>query len=220
MSEFNIEVEGGKAVRLPTAGKYCDRDIVVTATGGGSSEEDYNKGYEAGRQAEHAAIINPNWTDWSEYAKNGRAELINSLRYSDTAKGTNFESFALQNALLKEMQPIDTSNGENFNNMFFFCRYLHTIGELNLSKATKIDGIFNWCDGLIHVHFVPGSIHLSLSFSKSSQLDDASIQDIIAGLADMTGQTAQTLTLHADVGANLTQAQKDAISAKNWTLVY
>lgn len=33
MSEFNITVEGGKSVRLKTAGKYCDRDIVVTATG-------------------------------------------------------------------------------------------------------------------------------------------------------------------------------------------
>lgn len=32
----NITVEGGTSVRLPTAGKYCDRDIVVTATGGGS----------------------------------------------------------------------------------------------------------------------------------------------------------------------------------------
>lgn len=31
----NIIVEGGKSVRLPTAGKYCDRDIVVTAQGGG-----------------------------------------------------------------------------------------------------------------------------------------------------------------------------------------
>ena len=35
MSEFNIEVAGGSSVRLPTAGKYCDRDIVITATGGG-----------------------------------------------------------------------------------------------------------------------------------------------------------------------------------------
>lgn len=34
MSEFNITVEGGKSVRLPTAGKYCDRDIVITAEGG------------------------------------------------------------------------------------------------------------------------------------------------------------------------------------------
>ena len=35
MSQFDITVEGGTSVRLPTAGKYCDRDIVVTAEGGG-----------------------------------------------------------------------------------------------------------------------------------------------------------------------------------------
>ena len=32
----NITVEGGKSIRLKTAGKYCDRDIVVTAEGGGA----------------------------------------------------------------------------------------------------------------------------------------------------------------------------------------
>ena len=32
----NNTVEGGTSGRLPTCGKYCDRDIVVTATGGGS----------------------------------------------------------------------------------------------------------------------------------------------------------------------------------------
>lgn len=31
----NITVEGGTTVRLPTAGKFCDRDIIVTAEGGG-----------------------------------------------------------------------------------------------------------------------------------------------------------------------------------------
>lgn len=36
MSEHNITVQGGSSVRLPTAGKYCDRDIVVTAEGGGA----------------------------------------------------------------------------------------------------------------------------------------------------------------------------------------
>ena len=30
----NITIEGGTSVRLLTAGKYCDQDIVVTATGG------------------------------------------------------------------------------------------------------------------------------------------------------------------------------------------
>ena len=36
---YNITVDGGTSVRLQTAGKYCDRDIVVTATGGGSVTE-------------------------------------------------------------------------------------------------------------------------------------------------------------------------------------
>lgn len=36
----NITVEGGTSVRLPTAGKYCDRDIVITATGSGGSGTD------------------------------------------------------------------------------------------------------------------------------------------------------------------------------------
>lgn len=39
MSEINISIEGGTSKRLLTAGKYCDRDIVITATGG-SSEPD------------------------------------------------------------------------------------------------------------------------------------------------------------------------------------
>ena len=37
---FNITVEGGKSVKLPTAGKYCDRNIIVTAKGGGSDTSD------------------------------------------------------------------------------------------------------------------------------------------------------------------------------------
>lgn len=47
MSEFNITVEGGTTKRLKTAGKYCDRDIVVTATGGGGGEKIYYTRYGA-----------------------------------------------------------------------------------------------------------------------------------------------------------------------------
>lgn len=39
MSAFNLTVEGGSSVRLPTAGKYCDRDIIVTATGSNVTPE-------------------------------------------------------------------------------------------------------------------------------------------------------------------------------------
>ena len=34
MSEYNFTVKSGASLRFKTAGKYCDRDIVVTATGG------------------------------------------------------------------------------------------------------------------------------------------------------------------------------------------
>lgn len=186
---------------------------------GGSSEEDYNKGYEAGRQAEHAAIINPNWTNWSFFAhpSSPRPIDVNCLHYSDTANGTNFSDFSSNNGNITKMQPIDTSNGQNFSRMFYFCRALHTIGELNLSKATDLAGMLSWCDALVHIHFVPSSIRISLGLEKSNKLDDASIQDIIAGLADMTGQTAQKITFHTDVLLKLTEEQINAIGAKNWT---
>lgn len=38
MSEHKITVNGGDSVRLPTAGKYCDRDIVITAEGQDTSD--------------------------------------------------------------------------------------------------------------------------------------------------------------------------------------
>lgn len=35
MSDINISVDGGTSKRLLTAGKYCESDILVTASGGG-----------------------------------------------------------------------------------------------------------------------------------------------------------------------------------------
>ena len=46
MIEHAISVNSGTSVRLKTAGKYCDRDIVVTATGGGSTEPDPRDQYQ------------------------------------------------------------------------------------------------------------------------------------------------------------------------------
>lgn len=34
----NITVQGGKSVRLPTAGKYCEQDIIITAEGGSGED--------------------------------------------------------------------------------------------------------------------------------------------------------------------------------------
>lgn len=46
MSEYKITVAGGTSVRLPTAGKYCDRDIIITATGSDAVEPDFHDLYQ------------------------------------------------------------------------------------------------------------------------------------------------------------------------------
>lgn len=76
---------------------------------------------------------------------------------------------------------------------------------------------FNNCKALVRLRYI-GTISTSISFAQSPLLDDASIQGIVDALAEVA--TAQTLTLHATVGAKLTDAQKATITAKNWTLVY
>lgn len=38
MSDLNIQMDGGTSVRLKTAGKYCDKNIVVTASGEGTPD--------------------------------------------------------------------------------------------------------------------------------------------------------------------------------------
>lgn len=45
MSDINIEVAGGTSIRLLTAGKYCDKNIVITASGGGESGGRLPSGY-------------------------------------------------------------------------------------------------------------------------------------------------------------------------------
>jgi hypothetical protein len=67
---FNIEVEGGKSVRLATAGKYCDRDIVVTAIDGNT-------------------IVFPHSTI-PEYIKNEAASVVERVKAVQTDKTVTF----------------------------------------------------------------------------------------------------------------------------------
>ena len=52
----------------------------------------------------------------------------------------------------------------------------------------------------------------------ADNLDRASIRAVINGLADLTGQTAQTLTLGATLMAKLTEEDIAIAVNKNWTL--
>jgi len=77
--------------------------------------------------------------------------------------------------------------------------------------------MFNGCSSLRNITMI-GIINKGVSFANSSKLTNASVQSIIDALADLTGTTAQTLTLHSTVVDSMTEAQADTIYRKNWTL--
>lgn len=97
---------------------------------------------------------------------------------------------------------------------------IEILGEVDLSGVTDFYLAFNQIKNLVRFTPKPNSINLSISFAQSPDLDDVSIQAIVDGLADLTGQTEQTLTVHKTVGEKLTDEQKATITAKNWTLAY
>jgi hypothetical protein len=73
----------------------------------------------------------------------------------------------------------------------------------------------SYANKIKEIRFVPNCIKLSIGIN-SYVLSDESIQSIIDGLA--TVETAQTLTLHADVKEKLTEEQLATITSKNWNL--
>lgn len=66
------------------------------------------------------------------------------------------------------------------------------------------------------MRFVPLSIKSNTSFAASSLLSDESIQNIIDGLADSTGQSRKKIAFHTNVVLKLTEEQVAQISNKNW----
>ena len=111
-----------------------------------------------------------------------------------------------------------SSTLSNLEYTFNSCSKLQSIEKIIVGENTGYSATFTGCSALEHIIF-EGVIGKAISFSDSPLLDDESRQSIIDHLKDLTGATAQTLTFHATVGGKLTQAQKDAIFAKNWTLV-
>lgn len=114
---------------------------------------------------------------------------------------------------------VDIEIGANASYIFLGCTRLKTIRKLTVSENTTYNRWFEACEALENVTF-EGVIASNISFHQNPLLTNASVQSVIDHLKDFTGGTTQTLTLHNKVGGNLTDEQKAAITAKNWTLVY
>lgn len=126
----------------------------------------------------------------------------------------------LQDSSITRVGIIDLSSLSSTSYTFFQATKLQTIEKLIFAEKTVFStNTFMGCISLSNINEVEGVIGKSIGFSDCP-LTNASVQNIINCLKDLTGQPAQTLTLKATVGAEVTDAQKAQITAKNWTLVY
>lgn len=127
------------------------------------------------------------------------------------------------NVLEKVTLNVDTSNCSTIRLAFRGCRAVKTIDgtPLDLSKCTasnSTENAFQYCYALQDIEFAKETIKVNISFANSELLTAESIQSIIDGLADLTGGTTQTLTVHQTVRNKLTEDQLTTISNKNWAI--
>ena len=116
----------------------------------------------------------------------------------------------------------DTSS-TGYYRTFYACSALKEIdGILDFTAVGATDnGVFQMfisCKALEEVRFAYETLQASLSIANSPNLSLDSLASITNGLADLTGSTSKTLTLHATAKAKLTSEQIATITAKNWTL--
>lgn len=188
-------------------------DDGAAAGGGGGGDNHYDTFWDAfqnnGKRTLYTyAFSYEGWTDNSYNPK-----------YDIVCVGTTASMFQYSD-ITDTKRTIDLTQATDMGATFRRSPYLKTIRKLIVSEATPFNAnTFQGANGLENITF-EGVIGYSLSFVDSPLLTTASVQSIIDHLKDLTGATAQTLTFHKDVGAKLTQAQKDTISAKNWTQVY
>ncbi len=130
----------------------------------------------------------------------------------------------------------DTSKVTTFYYMFTSCVSLQGLDLTNwdvssADKSNSFGSFFNSTTSLatlIGGRSIDDVLQNNISCLKnlkvtinlsSSRLDRASLRALINGLADLTGQTAQTLTLGATLIAKLTEEDIAIATSKNWTIV-
>ena len=166
-----------------------------------------------GWSGETIPLINPiNATGLVYFLQDSQIEYIDF--YINAVNCTTLHSAFYGCTKLKWIVGINTSACKTAPSLFRLCSMLETIQEpLDYSSMTNNASGFEGCIALKNIRFVPETIKLPITI-PSAVLSDESIQSIIDGLA--TVETAQTLTLHSEVGAKLTDEQLLIIASKNW----
>ena len=193
------------------------------------------------------SVINPEWTDWRHFSYyDNRNDLVEKLKYSDTANGTDFSNMFNYCNALTTIPQLDTSNGTNFSNVFTSCSALTSIPQIDTSKGTNFSQMFYSCSALTSVPLLNMSSMSGTSwsnmfynctalenvtfegtipvrgnitvFSTCPNLTVESLMSFINALTNMSDTATYTITIGSTNLAKLTEEQIQIATDKRITL--
>lgn len=221
---------------LDVSGGYTDEDIQNAIEQGKQAEYDRFWGIyqQNGERTNYAsAFTGAGWTDEtfnpkhrpirpvgsaeSMFYNSGITTLANGV--VDFSESTGLYQLSRSCPNLVKLPRINMQNSKTNTHAFGQCPKLKEIECIMVGLDTVFaSNTFYYDSELEEVRF-EGFIRTSINFQWSPKLSAESVWSIIDQLMDLTGQTTQTLTLHADVKARLTEQQIATITTtKGWTL--
>lgn len=139
-----------------------------------------------------------------------------SISTLDTSSSTSFSSMFDSCSVLQSLPVLDTSSGTDFSTMFDQCASLQMIPALDMSGGTDFSFMFDGCLSLAAAPLQGTASNISYA---NCRLSRAALVAIFEGLADLTGQTARTITVSGNWGATELTPEDIAIATdKNWTV--
>ena len=140
---------------------------------------------------------------------------LQAIPLLDTSSATSMIYMFAYCYALQTIPLIDTSSATNIGSMFQNCSSLQT-ATLNLNSATNLSNLFSSCSYLEYLTLT--NIKKSLSISASTKYSHDTLLAIVNALTDLTGGTAQTLTMGSTNLAKLYSEEIAIATNKNWTL--
>lgn len=190
-------------------------------------KQDFDDVYEAGKSAGGSDnFYDTFWDNYQDYGDRTNYERgfwgsywnENNFKPKYPLKPINASSM-FQDCLMPELNyTLDLSECTNAGTIFAYADTI-TIKDLIVNENLSLENSFRACYQLVNLG-IRGTIGKSISLNWSKNLSDESVNKVIGCLKDLTGQTAETLTVHKTVGEKLTDTQKATITAKNWILSY
>ena len=221
MSDFTFAVEGGHSVRLKTAGKYCPRDIVVTAKGSADSFYDqFWDAYQNNGKYEHwmhyaYAFAGRGWTDEVYNPKYpisfgggySAQHMFISSRITDTKVTITVNDDSSE---LLAANPFANSSLETIRKFVIKRPNGLAVGEFTNCTALKnitIEGVLSGRSGRTDPNF------------QWSPLTKASIKNVIDCLSDTSVEVTATFQKTAVNAAFSTDEWNALVASKpNWTI--